>query len=42
MFNFSSVVTLLDFNVYSLQNSYGLCISSVPSDESHLQPWVRW
>jgi len=32
----------LDFNVYSLQNACGLCISIVPSKGSHLQLWVRW
>jgi len=39
---FFSIITVLDFNVYSLQKTCGLWISSVPSDESHLQLWVRW
>jgi len=42
MFNFFSAITVMDFNVYSLQKTYGLCISSFPSDESHLQFWVKW
>jgi len=37
-----SIIIVLDFKVYSLQNASGLCISSVPSDETHLQQWVRW
>jgi len=32
----------LDFSVYSLQNAYRLCLSSVPIDGSHKQLWVRW
>jgi hypothetical protein len=32
----------LDFNVYNLQNTYSLCLSSVPIDGSHEQLWVRW
>jgi hypothetical protein len=36
-----SIVTVLDFNVYSPQNACELCISSVPRDESNLQLWVR-
>jgi len=39
---FNAIKTILDFNVYSFQNTCGLCISSVSSDESHLQLWVRW
>ena len=32
----------LDFNVYSLQNTYRLCLSSVAIDGSHKQLWVWW
>jgi len=32
----------LDFNVYSLQNTYRLCLSGVPIDGSHKQLCVRW
>jgi len=35
-------ITVLNFNVCILQKAYGLCISGVPNDESHLQLWVRW
>jgi hypothetical protein len=37
-----SIITVYDFNVYSLQNTCGLYISSVCSNESHLQLWVKW
>ena len=32
---FLSIITVLDFSVYSLQNTCGLCISSVTSNKSH-------
>ena len=32
----------LDTNVYNLQNTYSLCLWSVPIDGSHKQLWVRW
>ena len=32
----------LDFNVYSLQNTYRLCLSIVPISAIHMQLWVRW
>ena len=32
----------LDINVYNLQNTYSLCLWSVPIDGSHKQLWVRW
>jgi hypothetical protein len=37
-----SIITVLDFIVWILHNTCGLCISSVPSDESHLHLWVKW
>jgi len=33
---FLSIITVLDFDVCSLQNTHGLCISSVTSDKSHV------
>ena len=36
------IITALDFHVYILQKTCGLCISIVPSNESHLQLWVKW
>ena len=35
-------ITVLHFNVSSLQNACELSISIVPRDGSHLQPFVRW
>ncbi len=36
------IITVLDFNVYILWKTCGLCISIVPSNEIHLQLWVKW
>ena len=37
-----SIVKILDFTVYRLENACELCISVVPTNESQLQLWVRW
>jgi len=42
MFNFFPIKIALDLHVHSLQKTNGLCISSVPRDESHLELCVKW